>query len=69
VENHSTESKSYCIHIGNRDWLNLNNIQVPEDVNSKMAKEEEHGNITILCAVDGMAQNALNPLMVISLFL
>jgi hypothetical protein len=54
VENHSTESKSYCVHIGNRDWLNLNNIQVPDDIDSKMAKEEERGNITILCAIDGL---------------
>jgi len=53
VENHCAESKSYCVHIGNRDWLNLNNIQVPDDIDTKMAKEEERGNITILCAIDG----------------
>jgi hypothetical protein len=64
VQNHSTESKSYCVHVGNRDWLTLNNIQVPKDIDLKMTKEEERGNITILCAVDGLAQNFLKPLIV-----
>jgi hypothetical protein len=50
----SMYSGSYEVHIGNRDWLKLNNVHIPDDIDEKMILEEENGNIITLCAINGM---------------
>jgi len=50
---------SYEVLIGNREWLKLNNVPILEEVEAKMIKEEECGNIITLCAVNGTHQISL----------
>ncbi|XP_059484459.1 copper-transporting ATPase 1-like [Neocloeon triangulifer] len=44
---------SYEVHLGNREWMGLNNITVSEIVDFKMKQEEEKGHIVVLFAING----------------
>ncbi|CAB3374777.1 Hypothetical predicted protein [Cloeon dipterum] len=44
---------SYEVHVGNREWMMLNDIVITDDVDEKMTKEEHSGRISVLLAING----------------
>ncbi|CAF4352390.1 unnamed protein product [Rotaria sp. Silwood2] len=51
-DNISLNDKVYCVLIGNREWMERNNIHVTYEIDSAMSKHEHDGNTAVLIAVD-----------------
>lgn len=49
----SSESDKYYILIGNRDWMLLHNIDISDEIDSRMKDHESNGETVVLCAVNG----------------
>lgn len=45
--------QSYNVLIGNREWMEKNNIHVDDDVDQSMTKHEHDGHTAVLIAIDG----------------
>lgn len=45
--------KTYAVLIGNREWMKRNDLTVPDEIDSAMAKHERDGNTAVLVATDG----------------
>ena len=43
----------YSVLIGNREWMRRNNISLDQEVEKRMAREEELGRTAVVAAVDG----------------
>ena len=43
----------FSVLIGNRCWMKLNGIVVPDDVDVDMQQLESLGQTVVLCSVDG----------------
>jgi Cu+-exporting ATPase len=46
-------TKIYSVLIGNREWMERNDIHVTSDIDSAMAKHEYDGHTAVLIAIDG----------------
>lgn len=44
--------KNHFILIGNRSWINDNNLVLSEEIDSKMSKLEEKGKTVVVCSID-----------------
>ena len=49
--------KIYAVLIGNREWMEKNNIHVSQEVDSAMTKHEHDGHTAVLLAADGQLTN------------
>ncbi|CAF1090663.1 unnamed protein product [Rotaria sordida] len=52
--NVSLNDKEYFVLIGNREWMERNNIHVTNEIDSAMSKHEHDGNTAVLVAVDNI---------------
>ncbi|CAF4372868.1 unnamed protein product, partial [Rotaria sp. Silwood2] len=50
--NVSLNDKTYAVLIGNREWMERNNMHVTNEVDSAMSKHEYDGHTTVLIAID-----------------
>lgn len=48
-----SESPSYSVLIGNRQWMMRNGLEVAADVDDAMSSHETKGQTAILVAIDG----------------
>jgi len=49
----NTNEKAYSVLIGNREWMERNNIHVTNEIDVAMTKNERDGHTAVLVAVDG----------------
>ncbi|XP_010282904.1 PREDICTED: copper-transporting ATPase 1 isoform X1 [Phaethon lepturus] len=47
-------SQTYCVLIGNREWMNRNGLVVKNEVDKAMMEHERRGRTAVLAAVDGV---------------
>ena len=52
-DNLSLVDKSYAVLIGNREWMERNNIHVAREMDTAMSKHEHDGHTAVLIAADG----------------
>ncbi len=45
--------KTYAVLIGNREWMERNDIHVTNEIDSAMSKHERDGQTAVLIAIDG----------------
>jgi len=48
----TTESKSYDVLIGNREWMKRNGLEIDEKIEKKMDFYELNGNTCVLCSIE-----------------
>lgn len=48
-----SETKSYDVLIGNREWMKRNFLEFSDKISNLMDTDETNGNTCILCAIDG----------------
>lgn len=53
-DNKTTNTKTYEILIGNREWMKRNFLDINEKIDNKMDYYELNGNTCVLCAIDGV---------------
>ncbi|CAF4841012.1 unnamed protein product, partial [Rotaria socialis] len=51
-DNISLNDKTYSVLIGNREWMERNNMNVTNEIDAAMAKHEHDGHTAVLIAVD-----------------
>ena len=49
----TSNDKPYAVLIGNREWMERNNIRVTSEIDSAMTKHEHDGHTAVIVAVDG----------------
>lgn len=51
--NVSLNDQTYSVLIGNREWMEKNNIQVTSEIDTAMSKHEHDGHTAVLVAAEG----------------
>ena len=49
--------------IGNREWMKMNNVAVSEEVDQRLRGYEEHGQTTVLVAIDGKNSTSVRDML------